>query len=132
LSATIDPAGLNMPVVVEVDALHKIARRTYSGVVTSDDLLGSIHQYALIAGFDTSFDEIMDFREVTNIDVLIEDIHKCAITPVPFTAHTKRIILAPQQAIYGLARMYQIVGEEVHPNVYVVKTMDEANRILAR
>ncbi len=121
-----------MPVVVEVDTLHRVAKRTYSGVVTCDDLLGSIHHYALIPEFDPSFDEIMDFREVTNIDVLIEDIHRCAITPVPFTAQTKRIILAPQEAIFGLARMYQIVGDEVHPNVYVVRTMDEASRILAR
>ena len=119
-----------MPVKVSVDCDERLAKRTYSGVVTGHDLLDSIREYAVTPGFDPSFNEISDFREVTNIDAMIEDIHRCAHTPDPFLHETKRVIVAPQALIYGLARMYQMMGEEMHPNLYVVRTIEEAQRIL--
>jgi hypothetical protein len=119
-----------MPVTVEVDAKSKLAKRTYSGDVTSGDLLESICEYQKIPAFQPHFNEVMDFREVRSIGAPIEDIRRCAITPVPFSNDSKRIIVAPQAAIYGVARMYQTLGEEVHPNVYVVRTMEEALEIL--
>lgn len=119
-----------MPVKVSIDCNERLAKRTYSGVVTGHDLLDSIREYAVTPGFDPSFNEISDFREVTNIDAMIEDIHRCAHTPDPFLHETKRVIVAPQALIYGLARMYQMMGEDLHPNLYVVRTMEEARCIL--
>jgi hypothetical protein len=119
-----------MPVTVEVDAQSKLARRTYSGDVTSGDLLESICEYQTIPAFQPHFNEVMDFREVKSIAAPMDDIRRCALTPVPFSNDSKRIIVAPQAAIYGVARMYQILGEEVHPNIYVVRTMEEALELL--
>lgn len=121
-----------MAVRVEVDSEQRLARRIYFGVVTGEELLSSVHAYGLNSEFDPTFDEVMDFREVKNLDVMVEDIHRCAHIPVPFAPTSKRIILAPQSLIYGLARMYQIIGAEVHPNVYVVRSVEEATRILGR
>ena len=121
-----------MPVQVSVDPKSRLATRTYSGVVTSEDLLESIHQYATIPGFEPTFNELMDFREVESVAAPIEDIHRCAHTPVPFDNSCKRVILASKQIIYGLARMYQILGEDAHPNIEVVRTVEEANRLLGR
>ncbi len=121
-----------MPVRISIDREGRLARRTYSGVVTGSDLLDSIRQYPSIPGFDPSFDELMDFRNVENVSAMIEDIHRCAHMPAPFNNDTKRVILAPQELIYGLARMYQILGEDMHPNIFVVRTIEEANRILQR
>jgi len=119
-----------MPVKVEVDSSRKLAKRTYSGVVTASELLDSIHQYGAVPGFDPSLNELMDFRQVENIEASIEDIRICAMRPVPFANTATRVILAPQPLVFGLARMYQIIGEEVHPNVVVVKTEQEAFRTL--
>ena len=121
-----------MPVRVSVDRDRRLAKRTYSGVVTSHDLLDSIHRYQHIPGFEPSFNELMDFREVENIDAPVDDIRYCATLPAPFLAETKRIIIAPKEIVYGLARMYQILGEDIHPNLHVVRTMEEADRILQR
>jgi len=121
-----------MPVRVEVDRGRKLAERTYSGVVTASELLDSIHEYRSIPEFDPGFNELLDFREVESIEASIEDIRICAMRPVPFANSSKRVILAPQPLVFGLARMYQIIGEDIHPNVYVVKTEEEAFRMLER
>jgi hypothetical protein len=96
-----------MPVTVEVDAKSKLAKRIYSGDITSRDLLESICEYQKIPAFHPHFNEVMDFREVTSIEAPMEDIRRCATTPAPFSDDSKRIIVAPQAAIYGVARMYQ-------------------------
>ncbi|HEY3928217.1 MAG TPA: hypothetical protein VGL89_07580 [Candidatus Koribacter sp.] len=121
-----------MAVKITLDPELRLASRTYSGVVSSSDLLDSIKQYPSLPGFDPSYDELMDFRWAENISALVEDIHRCAIQPAPFDNRAKRVILAPQELVYGLARMYQILGEDVHPNIFVVRTIEEANRIFGR
>ncbi len=121
-----------MPVKVEVDPSRKLAKRTYSGVVTASELLDSIREYSSLPEFDPCFNELMDFREIERIDASIDDIRMCALRPVPFSNSAIRVILAPQPLVFGLARMYQIIGEDVHPNLYVVKTEQEAFRTLGR
>ncbi|ABF40907.1 hypothetical protein Acid345_1906 [Candidatus Koribacter versatilis Ellin345] len=121
-----------MPVKVEVDRSRRLAKRTYIGVVTASELLDSIHEYRSAPEFDPSFNELMDFREVDRIDASIDDIRLCALRAVPFANTSKRVILAPQPLVFGLARMYQIIGEDIHPNVYVVKTEEDAFRTLER
>jgi hypothetical protein len=121
-----------VPVIISIDHEQRLAKRTYSGVVTSHDLLDSIREYRSTPGFDPSYDELMDFRAAEKIEAPVEDIRQCAITPVPFSNDTKRVILAPQELIFGLARMYQILGEDIHPNISVVRTLEEANRILGK
>jgi hypothetical protein len=37
-----------------------------------------------------------------------------------------RVAVAPSDLKFGLSRMYQILGEGKHPNLKVVRTMDEA------
>lgn len=106
--------------------------RTYSGVITGTDLLESIREYPDLPEFDSAFDELMDFREAAEVAAPIDDIYKCAVTPAPFSHDSKRIIVAPQELIYGLARMYQILSEDLHPNIYVVRSFDEAIEILNR
>ena len=37
-----------------------------------------------------------------------------------------RVIVAPADLVFGLSRMYQILGERKQPNVKVVRTLDAA------
>ena len=41
-----------------------------------------------------------------------------------------RVLVIPQIFIYGLARMFQILGEEARRELQVVRTMDEAYHLL--
>jgi hypothetical protein len=92
--------------------------------------LAVLAPFSPLRSADRFFIASPDFREVTSIEAPMEDMRRCATTPAPFSDDSKRIIVAPQAAIYGVARMYQTLGEEVHPNIYVVKTMEEAIELL--
>jgi hypothetical protein len=41
-----------------------------------------------------------------------------------------RVVVAPQDYIYGMVRMFQILGEGTRPDLRVVRMMDEAYRLL--
>jgi len=41
-----------------------------------------------------------------------------------------RVLVIPQTFIFGLARMFQILGEKNRPELQVVRTMDEAYHLL--
>ena len=41
-----------------------------------------------------------------------------------------RVFVAPKDLIYGMARMFQILGEATRPDLPVVRTMDEAYSLL--
>jgi hypothetical protein len=41
-----------------------------------------------------------------------------------------RVLVIPQLFIYGLARMFQILGEKSRPDLQVVRTMEEAYHLL--
>lgn len=41
-----------------------------------------------------------------------------------------RVLVVPKAIIYGMARMFQILGEKTRPDLHVVRTMDEAYRLL--
>ncbi len=47
-----------------------------------------------------------------------------------FPAATMRVLVAPRDISYGMVRMFQILGETKRPNMHVVRTMDEAYRLL--
>jgi hypothetical protein len=40
------------------------------------------------------------------------------------------VVVAPQDHIFGLARMAEALAEKTKPNAVVVRTMDEARKIL--
>ena len=41
-----------------------------------------------------------------------------------------RVIVVPIDFIFGLARMFQMLGEKTRPDLHVVRTLDEAYRLL--
>jgi hypothetical protein len=41
-----------------------------------------------------------------------------------------RVVVAPQDFLFGMMRMLQILSEEARPELHVVRTLDEAYRLL--
>jgi hypothetical protein len=73
---------------------------------------------------------ILDLSGVQSFDVSPKTLKKLAAKAPTLPANLPRIIIAPTPFTYGMARMFTIVSEEHRPNAYVVRTMDEACRIL--
>jgi hypothetical protein len=73
---------------------------------------------------------VYDFSGVTKVDL--------PTTAVEFLAHLrpvigreiKQVIVAPQDFLFGLGRMFQAMAAETRPSVYVVRSWPEALKLL--
>ncbi|MGD0508028.1 MAG: hypothetical protein ABSA27_09540 [Terriglobales bacterium] len=119
-----------MGFVLDFDAKNKILRVTLEGRLTDTILLDS---YVAAAGHVASrppFRSIVDFSGVTNFEVSSDAMRELAERPPAFPTGYITVLVAPKDLSYGMARMFQMLGEETRPNLHVVRTMDEAYRLL--
>ncbi len=75
---------------------------------------------------------IFDFSFITDVNVssdFIRDLARGAPS-FPDAMRRPRIIVAPEKHVFGLSRMFQIMGEDTRPLLQVVHTMEEAFREL--
>lgn len=119
-----------MAIVVDFDARNNILRGTMDGRMTRGILLDL---YAVAAKYTASHPPsrgILDFSGVTGFEVSSEAIKQVAAAPPVFPAGYMLVLVTPKDIIYGLARMFQILSEKTRPDLQVVRTMDEAYRLL--
>ncbi len=71
---------------------------------------------------------IVDFSIVTDFALSSNLLRQLAKQEpcVPDPTSRPRVIVTPQTNVFGLARMFQIMGETTKPLLHVVQTLDEA------
>lgn len=119
-----------MNVIVGFDAKNNILRGTLEGPMTGAILLDL---YAKAAEYIESHPPcrgILDFSRVTDFEVSSDAIRTVAAAQPVLPAGYMRVLVIPQIYIYGLARMFQMLGEKTRPELQVVRTLDEAYRML--
>lgn len=119
-----------MPFVMDFDARNKILRVTLQGRVTDEIMLET---YATVARYVASHPPcrgITDISEVEEFEVSSNTIRQLAEKPPAFLTADMRILIAPKAHVYGMARMFQILGGKTRPNLHIVRSMDEAYRLL--
>jgi len=123
--------GQAMPYTFDFDLTNGILRCRLSGRVTDGVLqeffqVGSQHARRThpTAG-------VVDLSEVTSFDVSAETIRQIAKSaPVLADPGLQRIVIAPTPHLFGMMRMFATQGEEIRPNLHVVRTEKEAWAIL--
>ncbi len=73
---------------------------------------------------------ITDFSQVTAVDIPSGTVSSLAHLRPTFPAEVPRVIVAPPDYLYGLARMFQSVGAEGRPKLQVVRSLAEGYRVL--
>lgn len=119
-----------MAIVVDFDARNNILRATLEGRMTRGILLDL---YAAATEYMASHPPcrgILDFSRVTGFEVSNEAIRQVAASPPAFPAGYMVVLVTPKAFMYGLARMFQILSEKTRPDLQVVRTMNEAHRLL--
>jgi len=123
--------GQDVPYAFEFDLTNGILRCRLSGLV-SDALLQEFFevgsQYARrthpAAG-------VVDLTEVTSLEVSAETIRLIARSaPVFEDPDLQRVVIAPTAHLFGMMRMFAAQGEEIRPNLHVVRAEREAWAIL--
>lgn len=119
-----------MGYLFEFDAKKKVLRSTFEGQITGDVLFEFYSTARKLFESLPPFSAIVDFSGVTRFDVSSNIIEKLAKMPPFFGVDSILAIVAPNDLIYGLTRMYSILSEQSRPNAHVVRTMREAYALL--
>lgn len=123
--------GQAMPYTFDFDLTNGILRCRLGGRVTDGVLqeffeVGSQHARRThpTAG-------VVDLSDVTSFEVSAEMIRQVAKSAPAFSdPGLHRIVIAPTAHLYGMMRMFATQGEEIRPNLHVVRTEKEAWAIL--
>ena len=119
-----------MPTKLNIDAKANIVYSTFYGDMTTKDLVQHIAAIRKHPDFNPDFDELIDASGVRSFDVPSEDVRELASQKSPFHPQAKRALVAPQDLVFGLGRMFQTFGSDQRPHFIVVRTLEEAHRRL--
>jgi hypothetical protein len=124
-------AGSAMAFVFDFDPTHRILRSTFSGRVSDDELLD--HQRVgllLVTSLDPHF-AIIDLSGAEPFDVTVDGIRALAkLPPAMPKIDRPRVIIAPSDITFGMARIFELEGEATRPSLHVVRSMKEAWAII--
>jgi hypothetical protein len=110
---------------LEFDAANKILRLSIYGEVADQTLLDG---YTLL---ERCYDHlgacncIVDYTTATRFEITSVGVRYLSSKPPIFPMDCVTLNIAPEDLIYGMARMFQGVSED-RPNFRVVRSMDEA------
>jgi hypothetical protein len=112
----------------EFDVRNKILLARFDGRLT-DELM--VEGYRAVRRYSTATDAaagILDSSATTEFAVSAAFVRRLANEDpaMPNATSRPRIIVAPAAVGFGLARMFQITGEEKRPLLTVVHTLEEA------
>jgi hypothetical protein len=120
-----------VPYRIDFDSTHRILRARLIGRVTDDDLR-DVYRFEQenVARFDP-LSGITDFSESTGADFSAQTMRDLArMKPIMPDPNRPVIFVAPSPDLFGMARMFELEAAESRPNLHVVRTLEEAFRIL--
>lgn len=114
----------------EFDATHRIIRGRLIEQITDQELMDFYRTIALLCGLLAPHAGIADLSEATSF-VTPGKIRELAKLPPAMPEPARpRFIVAPSDDLYGLARMFQIEGEDTRPNLHVIRSAEDAFSML--
>lgn len=119
-----------MPVILKIDSRRRVVYSTFYGEVTGEELLRHGLTIASDPDFRRDFSEIVDFSEVTKSSVSDATLNKMASTPSLYSESVKHIVVASTKEGFRLATRYKALTRKTRPNLFVVRTREEAYELL--
>ena len=115
---------------MKIDRRRRIVVSTFYGEVNNDEVLRHGQEIQADPDFDPNFDEIVDFSAVTKTLVSQATLVKLAANHSIFTTQARHIIVAPADHPFHLAQKYKALTAATRPNLFVVRTLEEAYQLL--
>jgi len=119
-----------LPRDLKIDPQLKLVHSIYYGELEDSDLSEQRFQMANHPDFRPDFSYILDFTGVTKLKVSTAAVRDCATSPSLFIRDAVRVMVAPAEAVFGLSRMYQMLAEQTRPNIQIVRTLEEAYKVV--
>ena len=114
------------------DPANKIFQAKFHGPVTSETIKDFYRAATAAAMLAVEFrGSIADFSGVTRIHATPNTIREvAALPPADPVGSRMRVIVAPNSAIFALARLFQFLGKATRPNLHVVRNLNQAFAVL--
>jgi hypothetical protein len=115
--------------ILEFDAEERILRVTVQDELTD---AGAKDLYKTVQRFLSSNEVrggILDLSPVKSLEMGLTTVRSIAKSPPLFAGPQVRVIVASGDLIFGMSRLFQISRSEIHSELYVVHTLDEAYKI---
>jgi len=117
-------------IAIVYDSASRRRTATFTGEITDEHLVGTYADLVQAPDYDAEADELVDLRGVTSLGVttkglrqlmgLFSELDKLGIK-------SRLAIVAPGDAVYGVARMYQMLrGDDVPEEITVFRDFAEA------
>jgi hypothetical protein len=119
-----------MPVVLKIDARRKVVYSAFYGRIDDAEIAGHRNAIAADPVFRSHFNEIVDLTAVTVADVSEATLAAMAATPTLYSASSLHIVVAPADLLFHLASKYKGLSRLSRPNLYVVRSREEAYQLL--
>ena len=115
----------------DFDPILRIARFRLEGHISDEGLREYYAAATRFAALTNPAAGLLDASGVTSFDVSPKTVHELSSLP-PNIADPRlpRVVIAPSPAVFGMARMFGMLGERTRPNLHIVHTEREALTIL--
>jgi hypothetical protein len=114
----------------EFDPMNKVVCWRLQGDVTDDLFIESLGLCADILADTDPKAGIIDLSLVTAFRVSIDVIKRVANSEPIFPPSLIRVVVAPADHVYGMARMFSGLSQHTRSNSHVVRTINEAYELL--
>lgn len=110
----------------EFDSEHKILRLVLQGDMEPEEFLRLNAEIEAHARRLKPLAGITDGAAISNFNIPSQTLRTVASQGSPYPAATPRYIIAPSDYLFGMARMYELVGNHSEGKLQVVRKMEDA------
>lgn len=91
----------------EINRAEKLVLTICSGLVTELEIRQHDEALKSDPDFSSDFNQIIDMRQITEFPLSVDEIQKVAAYETMFKAESRRAIVAQNDLLFGLSRMYE-------------------------
>ncbi len=119
-----------MPVVLKIDTRRKVVYSAFYGKIDDAEVARHGASIASDPYFNPQFNEIVDLTAVTDAALSESTLAALAANPSLFSPSAMHIVVAPEDVLFQLASRYKGLSQRSRPNLFVVRSREEAYRLL--
>jgi hypothetical protein len=119
-----------MDYVIDLDPTHSVLRVTVTMTLTDEAFEEIYRTLQRLASRGGPYAAIMDFSQVADFPISTDTVRALAETAPAVPAGRPHVVVAPQPALYGLSRMFELHRDSMDGQFHVVQSMDEAYVLL--
>lgn len=119
----------SMPILYRVIPDQKVAYIKASGKVNADEIMREGARMFAETDWENGFNILCDYRNITELDLRSEDINRIASRDrvhEPIFDKSKCAVVAENDLIFGLSRMWEIVSEDTSLTTMIFRDIREA------